>query len=101
MSAMGLRDRFILPGMVPPTRVPELTNAMDILVHPSRREGLARALPQGQLAGCPVIAYDIDGNREGLIDGETGFAVPPFDQAALIEKLKLLLRDDAQRHGRK
>ncbi|MGC4030879.1 MAG: glycosyltransferase family 4 protein [Tepidisphaeraceae bacterium] len=93
IDATGLTDRFILPGLVPPTRVPELTAAMDILVHPSRREGLARALPQGQLAGCPVVTYDIDGNREGLIDGETGFLVRPFDIPAFGDKLATLLAD--------
>src|SRR6185437_10130969 len=41
MNAMGLRDRFVLTGLVPPTKIPELVGAMDILVHPSRREGLA------------------------------------------------------------
>ena len=103
MTAMRLRDRFILTGLVPPTRIPELVGAMDILVHPSRREGLARALPQGQLAGCPVVTYDIDGNREGLIDDETGYLVPPFDQTLLAEKLSLLLsdRDRAAAMGRR
>jgi len=67
IAAMGLTDRFILTGLVPPSRIPELTNAMDILVHPSRREGLARALPQGALAGNPVVTYDIDGNREAML----------------------------------
>ena len=51
IGEMNLSDRFILTGLVPPARIPELTGAMDILVHPSRREGLARALAQGQLAG--------------------------------------------------
>jgi glycosyltransferase involved in cell wall biosynthesis len=89
----GLVGRFKLAGLVPPVQVPDWTNAMDILVHPSRREGLARALPQGQLAGCPVVTYDIDGNREGLIDGETGFLVQPFDIKTLGEKLATLLSD--------
>ena len=93
IAAMRLADRFILTGLVPPAKVPELTNAMDILVHPSRREGLARALPQGSLARCPVIAYDIDGNREGVIDGKTGFVVPPFDTARLSHWLEVLLGD--------
>lgn len=97
MTEMGLRDRFILTGLVPPQRVPELTAAMDVLVHPSRREGLARALPQGQLAGCPVITYDVDGNREGLIDGESGFLLPPFDRIKLAESLRVLLSDPARR----
>ncbi len=97
IAEMNLNDRFILTGLVPPGRVPELTNAMDIVVHPSRREGLARAIPQGQLAGCPVIAYDVDGNREGLVEGETGFALPPFDQKLLGEKLSMLVEDGEKR----
>jgi glycosyltransferase involved in cell wall biosynthesis len=63
------------------------------LVHPSRREGLARALPQGSLAGKPVVTYDIDGNREALIDGETGFLLPPFDKSKLAHALAALLQD--------
>jgi glycosyltransferase involved in cell wall biosynthesis len=90
INALGLRERFILTGLVPPARVPELTGAMDILAHPSRREGLARALPQAALAGKPVVTYDIDGNSEGLIDGQTGFLLPPFDRAMLGEKIALL-----------
>ena len=97
IAEMKLQDRFILTGLVPPTEIPQLTGAMDVLVHPSRREGLARAIVQGQLAGSPAIAYDIDGNREGLIDGRTGFIVPPFDRRMLAEKISLLVDDAEQR----
>ena len=93
IARLGLRDRFILTGLVPPSRIPELTNAMDILVHPSRREGLARALPQASLAGKPVIAYDIDGNREAVVQGRTGFILPPFDKSQLGQRLESLLVD--------
>jgi glycosyltransferase involved in cell wall biosynthesis len=97
IDRLGLRDRFILTGLVPPTKIPELANAMDILVHPSRREGLARALPQGQLAGCPAVTYDIDGAKEGVIDGKTGFVLPPFDKAKLGEAMATLLADESRR----
>ena len=97
ISALGLKDRFVLTGLVSPTKIPELVSAADILIHPSRREGLARALPQGQLAGCPVITYDIDGNREGLIDGETGYCLPPFDVVRLGASLSTLVRDEPLR----
>jgi glycosyltransferase involved in cell wall biosynthesis len=97
IARMGLKDRFILTGLVPPSRIPELANAMDILVHPSRREGLARALPQGQLALCPVVTYDIDGNREGLVDEETGFLIAPFDVGKLSQRLAVLIEDEATR----
>lgn len=99
ISELGLGGRFILTGLVPPGRIPELTAAMDILVHPSRREGLARALAQGQLAGHPVVTYDIDGNREGLIDRRTGFVVPPFDAGKLSEALTVLVNDSELREN--
>jgi glycosyltransferase involved in cell wall biosynthesis len=91
MTQMNLRDRFILTGLVPPSRVPELANAMDILVHPSRREGLARALPQGSLAGKPVISYDIDGAKEAVLHGVSGFVLPPFDKRALGQSIDQLM----------
>jgi glycosyltransferase involved in cell wall biosynthesis len=93
IAAMGLKDRFVLTGLVPPARIPELVNAMDVVAHPSRREGLARALPQGSLAGCPVITYDIDGNREALIAGQTGFLLPPFDTKQLADAIARLAAD--------
>jgi len=99
IESMGLRDRFIMTGLVSPSRIPELANAMDILVHPSRREGLARALPQASLAGKPVVTYDVDGNREGVIDGRTGFVLPPFDTAQLGRAIDRLVADPALRRS--
>ena len=52
IDAAGMHDRFQFTGLVPPARIPELLGAMDILVHASRREGLARALPQALPAPC-------------------------------------------------
>jgi glycosyltransferase involved in cell wall biosynthesis len=100
IAKMGLKDRFVLTGLVPPAQIAELCNAMDILVHPSRREGLARALAQGGLVGIPVVTYDIDGNREGVLDGRSGYVLPPFDRARLSEALAALLEDEGRRRRR-
>jgi glycosyltransferase involved in cell wall biosynthesis len=97
IANMKLQDRFIFTGLVEPSRIPELAAAMDLLVHPSRREGLARAIVQGQLAKAPAIAYDVDGNREGLIDGETGFVAPAFKLSALEDRLRELLDEPVRR----
>jgi glycosyltransferase involved in cell wall biosynthesis len=97
MREMGLVDRFILTGMVPPTEVATYVGAMDILAHPSRREGLARALPQGQLADKPVVTYDIDGNREGFLPGESGILIPPFHALRFINALATLAADSTMR----
>jgi glycosyltransferase involved in cell wall biosynthesis len=97
IAAKNLTDRFIFTGLVSPTRIPELVNALDIVAHPSRREGLARAIPQGQLARCPVVCYDIDGNAEGLQHGTSGFALPAFDIPAFGDSLDQLLGSPSMR----
>jgi glycosyltransferase involved in cell wall biosynthesis len=87
LRAKGWSDRVTLTGLVPPTEVPKLLPAMDVLVHPSYREGLARALPQALLAGVPVISYDCDGAAEVCIENETGFLVKTGDAPALCQAM--------------
>ena len=73
----GLAPFIQITGLVPPSRIPEMIGAMDLVVHASLREGLARVLPQALIAGRPVVSYDIDGAREVVIHGETGYLVEP------------------------
>ena len=98
IAAAGLGHYFTFTGLVPPERVPELMAAMDVVVHASLREGLARALPQALIAGKPVVSYDIDGAREVVVTDETGFLVPPQDVTALAEAIQRLVRDDTLRN---
>jgi glycosyltransferase involved in cell wall biosynthesis len=86
-AAMGLQDRFVFVGLVPPDQVCRYVGLMDCLVHLSRREGLPRALPQALAAGKPVVAYDCDGAGEVCLDGQTGFLVKPDDHATLVERI--------------
>lgn len=102
IERLGLRDRFLLTGLVPPERIPYYIAAMDVLVHTSRREGLARALPQALIAGRPVVSYDIDGAREVAIDNETGFLIAAGDTDSLADRIGRLARspEDRARMGR-
>ena len=93
----GLADRFHFTGLVRPEQIPALVGAMDMLVHASRREGLARALPQALIAGKPVVSYDVDGAREVCIDNETGFLVRSGRFADLCQPLATLAADSALR----
>jgi glycosyltransferase involved in cell wall biosynthesis len=79
---LGIGHAFRFLGLVPPDRIPELLGAMDAVVHPSLREGLARVLPQSLLVGRPVISYDVDGAREVVLP-ETGILLRPRDIAGL------------------
>ena len=94
----GLQRNFIFTGLVEPAAVAPLVGIMDILVHLSSREGLARALPQALAAGKPVLAYDCDGAREVCLEGETGFLVQKGDLTTLKQRLFLLSSDSQLRH---
>ena len=94
---MGLQRNFIFTGLIPPSDVAPTVGIMDLVLHLSSREGLARALPQALAAGRPVIAYDCDGANEICRDNETGFLVRPGDLQTLKERLLLLARDEILR----
>jgi len=97
IARAGLPHAFRFVGLVPPARIPALIGAMDVLVHASLREGLARALPQALIAGKPVVSYDVDGAREVVIPGETGFLLPPRSVEPLAAALIALAEDRALR----
>lgn len=87
---LGIADRFVFTGLVPPRDIPALAGIMDVLVHLSYREGLPRALPQAMAAGKPVVAFDCDGAGEVCMTGKTGFLIPLRDDAALLDALRTL-----------
>lgn len=101
IRGQGWQDRFTLTGLVPPARIAPLLKAADLLVHPSYREGLARALPQALLSGLPVVSYDCDGAAEVCQPGRTGVLVPTGNQKLLARGVGELLADGdlRQRYG--
>ncbi|HOK56276.1 MAG TPA: glycosyltransferase family 4 protein [bacterium] len=88
-----IQDKVIFTGLVPPEKIPEYVSIMDILVHTSLREGLPKAVAQGLAGGKPVIAFDVDGTKEVVINGKTGFIIPPEDINLLKEKIIYLLEN--------
>lgn len=90
---LGIREKVIFAGLVPPEEIPQLLSVMDIVVHTSLREGLARVLPQALAGGKPVISFDIDGAAEVVREGETGYLVPAKNSKRLAEVIIDLLGD--------
>lgn len=95
---LGVGHAVHFVGLVPPGRIPELLGAMDAVVHPSLREGLARVLPQALLVGRPVISYDVDGAKEVVLP-ETGILLRPRDTDALGAAVLRLASDPALREA--
>jgi glycosyltransferase involved in cell wall biosynthesis len=77
--------------------VPALLRAADIFVLPSHREGMPRSIIEAMLSGLPVVATDIRGAREEVLEGQTGSLVPVRDPAALARALARLAADPAMR----
>ena len=90
---LGVAGRVIFAGLVDPGEIPAHLKAMDVAVHASLREGLARVLPQALLSGVPVVSFDQDGAREVVIEGETGFLVREKTADALADALIRALGD--------
>ena len=65
--------------------------ASDIFVLPSLWEGMPLALIEAQAAGLPAVVSDVVGNRDVVIDGETGFVCKT--DADLLQKTRLLIED--------
>lgn len=71
--------------------------AADILVLPTWREGFPRVALEGAIANLPVIATDIHGCREAIVNGETGLLFPLRDEQALHAAMRRLVTDPALR----
>ena len=84
VTFLGLRDD-----------VHRLLGAVDVFTLPSHREGFPRSIIEAMAAGKPVVATNIRGSREAIVDGETGLLVPVADVHALAGSLERLLGDDA------
>ncbi|MCK4603712.1 MAG: glycosyltransferase [Deltaproteobacteria bacterium] len=68
---------------VPPAKIPKLMYDHRLLILPSYREGRPSVVLEAMAAAMPVLATDIDGTRELVTDGQTGWLVPPGDVNAL------------------
>ena len=66
----------------------------DIFCLPSYREGMPRSIIEAMAMECAVIATNIRGSREEVIDGKTGFLVPVNSINILSDKIKKLIEDD-------
>ena len=95
--ARPLGDRFEFLGAR--DDVPDLLASFEVFAFPSRFEGLCLAVIEAQVAGVPVVATPVGGIRETVVDGETGFLVPPDDAKALAEQISWCLEnaEDARR----
>lgn len=78
--------------------VENLYPAFDILVMPSLWEGCPYSLLEAMYSRLPIVATDIEGNREIVIEGVTGLLVPPLNHNALVEAVTTMYREPETRY---
>ena len=91
IARLGLADDVRLLGRR--EDAPDLLNACDLFVLPSRREGMGVAALEAMAVGKPVLASRVGGLGQAVVDHETGWLVPPEDPEALCAALENLLGD--------
>jgi glycosyltransferase involved in cell wall biosynthesis len=76
---------------------PKILALADLSVLTSDREGFSNAIVESLAAGVPVVATNVGGNCEAIVDGESGLLVDPHDTHGIGQAVKKLLGDETLR----
>ena len=96
ITDLGLSDRALLTN-VASAEIPAVLASVDVLVSPSFVESFSYSLLEAMSMRRAIIATDVGGNREMMIDRESGVIIPAGDISALVREADTLLADAAKR----
>jgi glycosyltransferase involved in cell wall biosynthesis len=74
--------------------IPDVLQSADIGILSSLEEGFSNAILECMASGLPMVVTDVGGNKEAVVDGVTGFVVPPNDPNALAQALVKLANNE-------
>jgi glycosyltransferase involved in cell wall biosynthesis len=95
IQELGLTERVNFLGYR--KDVPDLMAAADLYILASNWEGLPRTIIEAMRAELPTVASDVGGNREMIVDDQTGYLAPRGDADALARRLAALIDDPRKR----
>src|SRR6185503_20286540 len=94
-SELGLNESCLFTGRC--ASVPDLLAASDVCVLSSQAEGFSNSILEYMAAGRAVVATNVGGASEAIVEGETGHLVSAGDDEQMAERLIALLRDPETR----
>ncbi|GBE52564.1 alpha-D-kanosaminyltransferase [bacterium BMS3Bbin14] len=103
LAGNRLGKNVLLVGQVPRRQMARFYSGGDLFVFPGINESLGMVFLEAQSCRLPVVAFDNGGIPEVVMNGETGFLTPLFDQDAFDQAVATLLADKEtrQRMGRR
>lgn len=97
IKELGVEKSVRLTGILSKEAIEKEFSAADFYVSTSLEEGFPNVFIEAMNSGLPVIATDLGGSKELIIDGKTGFMALPEDKEGLIVKMRLLIQNTALR----
>lgn len=91
LEKFGYRDRVVFHGAQ--LGIERFYACTDILIHPSRFEAFPRVVVESMACSVPVLAFDVGGTSEAIVDGETGYIFPLGSTIELCDSAVNLLED--------
>jgi glycosyltransferase involved in cell wall biosynthesis len=95
----GLETHITLLGWQREKDMPEIYRNLDVVVLTSLWEGLPCVFSEAMASELPVVATNVDGAREAIIDGENGYLHDPHDIAGMAQSVLKLIANADLRHA--
>lgn len=90
-AELGIEEQVYFTGRC--EHISELLSVSDVCVLSSKNEGFSNSILEYMAAAKPVVATDVGGAREAIIESKTGFIVPVSDDEMMAERIISLLQD--------
>lgn len=88
------KTRIHVLGQVPQAVALSIAGSVDVITMPStKREGLPRALIEAMAQGTPAVVTNVGGSPELVVNGKTGWVVPPHNVQAMTQALDKMLEN--------
>ena len=93
MRKHGIGEHVTLLGWQNETEMPEVYRNLDIVVLTSLWEGLPCVFSEAMACELPIVATNVDGAREAIVDGDNGYLHEPHDVEGMAQSVLTLIED--------
>jgi len=93
-ESLGISKNVSFLGRISERSKFKLYGKTRLAIYPSYREGFGISVIEANSMGTPVVAWDVPGSRDSIVDGTTGLLAPFPDEAAFADRICTLLTDD-------